>query len=140
MIYRCDFFAILHGFLDAWNAGNHAKPLEGLSKSRFHTFRKREAPCPVLGSLWDRFWRPLAPKVTFLAQVGATRREKRLRIHPKWCGRSKPGWPKVLVERARSDSRNLTEIEPHIGSPTPHVGYGVGGGVGTHSGYPYHYI
>ena len=61
-----DFFTIFNGFLDPWNRENHAKPLEGLTKSVFRTFRKSEVPGSILGSFWESFWSPLAPKVRLL--------------------------------------------------------------------------
>ena len=55
-----DFFAIFFGFLGPWNSENHAKAGVSLTKSRFRTFSKSEVPGPILGSLWEPFWSPLA--------------------------------------------------------------------------------
>ena len=65
VICRYDFFAILHAFLDPWKAGNHAKPLEGLTKSRFHQFRKSMIPGCNLGPFGNHFGDLRAPKSHF---------------------------------------------------------------------------
>ena len=47
-ICMSDFWTIFYGFWDPWKSENHAKPWEGLTKSRFGTFRKSEVPGAIL--------------------------------------------------------------------------------------------
>ena len=58
VICRYDFFAIFHAFLDPWKAGNHVKPWDGLTKSRFRSFRKIDSRLQfsvILGAILEPF-------------------------------------------------------------------------------------
>ena len=57
---------ILSKVVDPWKAENHAKPWEGLTKSRFRTFRKSGVPGVILYAFWEQFWSTLALQIKLL--------------------------------------------------------------------------
>ena len=75
--FRCGILAISYGFLEPRRSKTHAKPLDGLSKSRFHAFRKIRLSDHHLGSLWKSFCTPLATKVLFVLDCRGSK---------LWCG------------------------------------------------------
>ena len=49
-ICMSDFWTLFDDFLDPWTSENHAKPWEGLTKSRFGTFGKSDVSGAILVS------------------------------------------------------------------------------------------